>query len=192
MPAPDGSITVALDFDGSLAEANVSPLRWRPKAKEFVLGAAAAGIKLVLFSCRCAVSCNLAESSPWEADDFWRTGRVPAEIEVSWQLYEEMRAFLEAEGVWALMTPWTLPGKPFFDILGDDKAEAPNWDRLASELGVHLATAFPAVVVQLPNAQQGGPAEDVRRGGASAASALDSLAVAIPGAAAPTEPAAGA
>jgi hypothetical protein len=191
VPGPDGSISIALDFDGSLVEANVTPLRWRPHAKEFVLGAAAAGIKQWLYSCRCAVACNLVEANPWEPDEFWRTGNVSTEIETSWALYEEMRAFLEAEGIWQLVTPWTLPGKPFADIIADDKAEAPDWGRLAAELGVHLAPAFPGGVSS-PHAQQGRPAENVRRGGASTASAPDPLAVAIAGTPAPTEPAASA
>src|SRR5215831_4146274 len=130
MPAADGTIWIALDFDGSLVEANVMPLRWRPRAKEFILGAYAAGVRMWLYSCRCAVACGLPTAAPWDADDFWRSGRVPADIEMAWQLYEEMRAFLEAEGVWSLMTPWTLPGKPLCDIFADDKAEPPDWSRL--------------------------------------------------------------
>lgn len=163
MPAPDGSISIALDFDGSLVEANVTPLRWRPRAKEFVIGAAAAGVRLWLYSCRCAIACSLPTSSPWEADDFWRSGRVPADAEIGWAMFEEMRGFLDAEGVWLLVTPWTLPGKPFADILADDKAEQPDWARLAAELGIPLAPIFPAGV-DSAHAQQGGSAADVRGG----------------------------
>lgn len=150
MPAPDGTISIALDFDGSLVEANVSPPRWRPRAREFIVGAATAGARLWLYSCRCAIACGLPGAGPWDADDFWRSGRLPADIEMGWSLFEEMRTFLEAEGVWTLMTPWTLPGKPLADIYADDKAEPPDWSRLASELGVRLAHAI-----------QGGPGATV-------------------------------
>ena len=143
MPATDGTISVCLDFDGSLVEKDVAPLRWRPKAKEFVVGAAAAGLKLWLYSCRCTAAPNLPDLNPWDADDFWRTGRVNPDVEKSWALYDEMRAFLEIEGVWGLVTPWTSPGKPFADVYADDKAETPDWYRLAGELGVRLAHAYP-------------------------------------------------
>lgn len=170
MPGPDGVISLALDFDGSLVEGD-QPLRWRRGAKEFIRGAAAAGIKLVLFSCRCAPACGLADTGPWDADDFWRTGRVSEVFETSWRLRMEMRAFLEVEGVWTLMTPWELPGKPLADIYADDKADLPDWLRLAGELGVHLLPAFPAAPlpgVSSPHAEQGGPGQTFPIGGGTA------------------------
>ncbi len=162
MPAADGTVWISLDFDGTCVEPG-DPLRWRPRAKEFILGAAAAGVRIWLFSCRCAPACGLPEASAWEADDFWRSGRVPEWLEVSWRLYEEMRAFLEAEGVWGLMTPWTLPGKPLCDAFIDDKAEAPDFHRLAAELGVHLAPAYP-LGVSSPHAVTGTAPADARVG----------------------------
>lgn len=143
MPAADGTISLALDFDGSLVEKDVSPLRWRPRAREFVIGAAAAGYKLWILSCRCTPAGSLVDANPWDADDFWRTGRAPADIERSWELLEEMRRFLEAEGVWDLVQLWTLPGKPFADVYADDKAEPPDWYRLGGELGVNFGHAIP-------------------------------------------------
>lgn len=143
MPAPDGTISLAIDFDGTLVEKDVQPLRWRPKAKEFVIGAAAAGFRQWLWSCRCASAANLVDSTPWDAEDFWRSGRVSADVAEGWRLYAEMRDFLEAEGVWALLQPWTLPGKPQCDAYIDDKGEAPDMYRLARELGVPLANAHP-------------------------------------------------
>lgn len=143
MPASDGTVSLAIDFDGTLVEKDVAPLVWRPKAKEFLLGATGQGYKLWLLSCRCAPACNLPDSNPWDADDFWRAGRVNPEIEKSWQLYAEMRDFLTREGVWTLVTPWTMPGKPYADFIIDDKSELPDFYRLAGELGVRLANAYP-------------------------------------------------
>jgi hypothetical protein len=136
MPGPDGVLSCALDFDGSLVELHVHPLKWRHGAKEFIVAAAAAGIRLVLFSCRCAVV-GLREL-PGDADDFWRAGRVPADVEKSWSLREEMVAFLKAEGVWGLFVPWDAPGKPLVDYFADDRFERPDWIVLAGELGVRL------------------------------------------------------
>lgn len=145
MPAPDGTVSLALDLDGTLVEKDVTPLRWRPKAREFVVAAAAAGYRLWLTSCRCAPACVLVDAEPWDADDFWRSGRASSDVEKSWALFEEMRAFLVAEGVWHLMTPWTAPGKPMADAFVDDRAELPDWRRLALELGISLS------LISLPN-----------------------------------------
>lgn len=143
MPAPDGTVSIALDFDGSLAEpAPGGGLRWRHGARAFILGAAAAGMKLWLHSCRCTPACVLdLYDAPWDADEFWRTGRDPVLAAQSWDLYEEMRAFLEQEGVWPLLTPWTAPGKPIADLYPDDKGERPDWLVLAAELGIRLVHA---------------------------------------------------
>ena len=40
-------VTLAIDFDGTLVEANVQPLRWRSNAREFVVAAARSGIQIV-------------------------------------------------------------------------------------------------------------------------------------------------
>lgn len=138
MPSPDGVLSVALDFDGSLVEGDPGgPLRWRRSAREFIVAAAGAGIRLYLHSCRC-VPVGVREL-PGDADEFWRTGRVPADAETSWALREQMEAFLRAEGVRHLVEPWDAPGKPLADFYPDDKGERPDWVVLAGELGVRLA-----------------------------------------------------
>ncbi len=170
MPAADGARVVALDFDATMVERG-APMRWRPRAKEFVLGCAAAGVRIWLFSCRCAPACHLANAEGpggWEAEDFWETGRAPEAAELAWRLFEEMRAFLEAEGVWSLMTPWTLPGKPLVDAIIDDESEQPNFTRLAAELGIHLAPAYPSPGVSSVHAEPSRPAADVQVGAAAA------------------------
>lgn len=134
-------LTLALDFDGSLVEDQVRPLRWRDRAKDFVLACSAAGIRLWLYSCRCTNAEAMERELPGDAEGFWRYGRVTDDLEYGWTLYEEMRAFLEAEGVWSLMTPWTSPGKPIADLYPDDRGERPDWLALSGELGLALGHA---------------------------------------------------
>lgn len=141
MPDQFGTVVVALDFDGSLVEAHTQPLRWRAGAKEFILGAAGAGVKLWLFSCRNTPACILLHPAPMDVEEFWRSGRVQDDVEYSWSLFAEMRAFLELEGVWALLEPWTRPGKPIADVYADDLSEPPDWYRLAGEIGIPLVHA---------------------------------------------------
>lgn len=136
MPSPEGIITVALDYDGSLVENHVSPPRWRRGARELIVAAAAAGIRLIVHSCRCTLV-GYTEA-PGDSSEFWRSGRVPPDVEYSWGLREEMRGFLEAQGVSSLVEYWEGPGKPIADIYADDRAEAPDWLVLAGELGVSL------------------------------------------------------
>jgi hypothetical protein len=147
------TLTLALDFDGSLVESHSKPLRWRPRAKDFILAASASGATLWLHSCRCASAVALDMEMPGDPEAFWRFGRVPEDLEYSWGLFEEMRAFLEAEGVWGLMQPWTRPGKPIADMYPDDLGERPDWLALAGELGLSL-----------PYAQQGGDRQVVTEG----------------------------
>ncbi len=172
----DGTSSVALDFDGSLVEDHVLPLRWRRGAKEFVVAAAAAGVRMWVHSCRCAVACNLSTVSPWDAEEFWRSGRVAADIETSWAHFEEMRVFLEVEGVWAFLTPWTLPGKPFADLYVDDKAELPDWYRLAGELGVRLGHAIQGGPGTIVPERRPGPAGSGGAPGSASAGGADSAA----------------
>jgi hypothetical protein len=135
------AVVLALDFDGTLVEAHSKPLRWRPRAKDFLLACAGAGVRLWLHSCRCAAAVALDRSLPGDAEAFWRFGRVPDDLEYSWSIFNEMRAFLEAEGVWGLLQPWTLPGKPIADLYPDDLGERPDWLALAGELGLALGHA---------------------------------------------------
>lgn len=147
---PDHVLTLALDFDGSLVEAHSKPLRWRPRAKDFVLACAAAGMKLWVHSCRCAPACILDRELPGEPEAFWRFGQVPPDVEYSWALAEEMRVFLESEGVWPLVQLWTSPGKPIADIYPDDLSERPDWLALAGELGVALQVVEPLPPLPTP------------------------------------------
>lgn len=144
MPGPDGLLTVAIDFDGSMVEDHQQPLRWRPGAREFILAASASGIRLVVHSCRCTLVGY--QDMPGDAEEFYRSGRVPGQVEYSWGLREEMNAFLEAEGVRQLVQIWEAPGKPIAEIYADDRSEQPDWFVLAAELGVRL-----------PNGLQGPP-----------------------------------
>lgn len=183
MPRADGTIVLAMDFDGSLVEAHSQPLRWRPRARDFILGAIAGGAKLYLHSCRCTPATILDRELPGDVDAFWRFGQVPADVEYSWGLYEEMRVFLEQEGVWDLLEPWTSPGKPIADLYPDDLGERPDWLALAGELGIALpyadqggdrALGGPGFVVAVP----AGPSPP---GGISTASAPAPAAAAGPG-----------
>lgn len=140
-PRADRALVAALDFDGSLVEAHSQPLRWRPRAKDFILGAAAAGVKLIVHSCRNTVACILDRELPGDVDAFWRFGQAPGDVEYSWALADEMRAFLEVEGVWSLVELWTAPGKPIADMYPDDLSERPDWLALAGELGIGLPHA---------------------------------------------------
>lgn len=134
-------IVVALDFDGSLVEDQRRPLAWRGRAKDFILACSAAGVRMWLYSCRCTNAEAMERELPGDAEGFWRYGRVPADLEYGWTLYEEMRAFLVAEGVWELMTPWTSPGKPIATMYPDDRGERPDWLALSGELGLTLGHA---------------------------------------------------
>ena len=136
MPDPSGILRLALDFDGSLVEEHVRPLRWRRGAREFVVAAREAGIHLLVHSCRCILVGY--EEMPGDAEEFYRSGRAPEPVLFSWGLHEEMRSFLEAEGVWPLVELWTSPGKPICDVYADDRSEQPDWLVLAAELGVRL------------------------------------------------------
>jgi len=127
---------VALDFDGSLVEDHQQPLRWRPGAREFIIAAASSGVRLYVHSCRCTLVGY--EEMPGDAEEFYRSGRVPGQVSYSWGLKEEMVAFLEAEGVRQLVQLWDAPGKPIAEVYADDRAEQPDWFVLAAELGVRL------------------------------------------------------
>lgn len=134
-------LILALDFDGTLVEEAPPPLRWRPLAKEGIQSLKRAGHFLVLFSGRltpryeaCATPAARAE-----ADEFWRTGTLPPDVEEQWRRCAEMREFLVRERVWELFDAvWQNPGKPPCDKFLDNKAEYPNWVEIAAFLGVPL------------------------------------------------------
>ncbi len=126
--------SVALDFDGSLVEAE-PPLRFRPGAREFIVAAAGDGVRMWLHSCRCA---PFRDAVLGDAEEFYRTGAVPEATLIDWQLFEEMRLFLRMDGVWDLLEVWASPGKPMADLFVDDKLHPPDWLAVASSLGVRL------------------------------------------------------
>lgn len=137
---------LGIDFDGTLVEHNVRPLRWRRGAREFLVAAITAtqqgaGNKIWLHSCRCSPMCVLLDPAPADAEEFWRSGRVNPDVEYSWSLFNEMRAFLIAEGVWWGVELWQRPGKPICDHYIDDLSDRPDWLVLAAELGVRLMHA---------------------------------------------------
>jgi len=129
-----GWYAAAVDFDGTLVEKDAAPLRWRPGAREFLLGAVAAGVPVVIHTCR-ATPCP---GEPGAGDAYAETGAVDPDALEQWALLDEMRAFLRAEGVWGLVPVWEGPGKPRADRFVDDRAEFPSFVALAAELGVQL------------------------------------------------------
>lgn len=130
-----GLLTVAADFDGSLVEPS-RPLRWRHGARAFLVGAAAAGVKVWVHSCRCA-PVGLRED-PSDEEEFWRSGAVPGDLLATWALRREMVDFLLSEGVRGLVELWEAPGKPLADCYVDDRLSSPDWVVVAAELGVRL------------------------------------------------------
>lgn len=127
-------LTAACDFDGTLAEG--TPLRWRRGAREFLLGAAAAGVRVWVHSCRCAPVALRDE--PADEEEFWRSGAVAPDLLATWALRREMVDFLRAEGVLGLVDLWEAPGKPLADVYPDDRGQVPDWVVVAGELGVVL------------------------------------------------------
>ncbi len=130
-------LTLAVDFDRTLVEPG-RPLRWRPHAREVLLALKErAGHTLVLHSCRCnPAPAGNPSAARAEADEFWRTGETSAARH--WEAFEEMRAFLKAEGCWDLFDAvWQGAGKPDADAYLDDRAEVPiSWLDVWRERGV--------------------------------------------------------
>lgn len=128
-------VVLAVEFDGALVVAGERPLRWRLGAREFVLGAAAAGVRLVLHSARAATA---PQVFPGDAEEFYATGRALVEFEAQWALFDEMRAFLQVEGVWGLLEVWQAPGKPAADRYLDARGAPPNFVEVAAEMGIQI------------------------------------------------------
>lgn len=163
---------VAVDFDGTLVEHGVSPPRWRPWAKQFILAAAASGMRVILHSCRCGSFAALDDDLAGDEELTWATGAPTPAALASWLLHEEMRAFLIAEGVWHLLEPWTAPGKPHAVRYLDDLAGDPEFLVAAAELGLRLL-----------HGQQEGPGQLLQRPAATLAAepAAAGAAAAAPG-----------
>jgi hypothetical protein len=124
---------LALDFDNTIVEAD-EPLRFKLGALAAIAAFKRAGHKLILFSARCT-----PPSGPLIDDEvslFYESGVVQPHVLDQWARFEEMRAFLQARGVWGVFDDvWQEPGKPHVDRFIDDLFEAPNWGSLALELG---------------------------------------------------------
>jgi hypothetical protein len=125
--------TLAIDFDGTLAEG--TPLRLRAGAAQAVAALKNAEHHLVLHSARCTPD----GGSPYiedEARRFWELGEVPARTKTQWDLYDEMILFLQANNLLAFFDEvWTGPGKPLADHFIDDLYEEPDWATIIRQYG---------------------------------------------------------
>lgn len=134
------SLSLAIDFDSTLVDPG-PPIRLRPGAAQGLTAFKRAGHRLILHSCRC----NPMDPSPSPAAEishFYETGEVSLRISEQWARFEEMKAFLLAEGLWDLFDEvWQAPGKPLCDRFIDDKLEPPEWAQLAMEYGVRPGRA---------------------------------------------------
>lgn len=132
---------VAASFEGALVVSTPdAPLTWRPGAKDFVLAVAAAGGRLVVVS---AAAVQEAEVLPGDAEDWARTGRVPAATSLRWTDQQRMRAFLQIEGAWPLVRVWEGQGMPPCQLYVDVWSEGPDFIRLARELGFLVPVSPP-------------------------------------------------
>jgi hypothetical protein len=72
-----------------------------------------------------------------EADEFWRVGLVPRDVEDHWESLAEMRDFLMAEGCWDLFDVlWQSAGKPPCDAFIDDRLVVPDWPVVREQFSV--------------------------------------------------------
>lgn len=128
-------IRLAIDFDGTMVEKHVSPMRLRAGAVEALRAFKAAGHHLTLFSARSTPD-GAAPSLDDEAVRFWQFGEVPERTRFQWDLFDEMRSFLRQTGIWDLFDDvWQSPGKPLADYFVDDLFVDPNWGILRTQLG---------------------------------------------------------
>ena len=126
-------LRICVDFDRTLADGPT--LHLRPGAAEAIRVFKAAGHHLTLHSARSTPD-GAAPVLEDEASRFWQYGEVPARTRYQWQLFEEMREFLKAVGLWdAFDDVWTSPGKPLCDQFIDDLAIPPDWALLGKQFG---------------------------------------------------------
>lgn len=126
------SLVIAIDFDGTLVE-DRSPLVFRPGAKEALVRLRQHGHSLILHSARCTWR-PVGTENPNEAGEFWQTGRAPPWADDVWARFDEMRTFLQQQGVWELFDKvWQDPGKPLADVFIDDRAVVPYWPVIVEE-----------------------------------------------------------
>jgi hypothetical protein len=133
--------TVAVEFEGGLvfrspqARGPGALLSWRRGALEFLRAAAASGIRIILHTSCAAWQLPVL---PGDAEEFFRTGRAPADLEVAWAYYDEMRTWLQARGAWGLVEVWSAPGKPVADRYLDARGEKADWVQVGMELGMRF------------------------------------------------------
>ena len=126
-------LRLCIDFDRTLADGPT--LHLRPGAAEAIRAFKVAGHHLTLHSARSTPD-GAAPVLEDEASRFWQYGEVPARTRYQWQLFEEMREFLKAVGLWGAFDEiWTSPGKPLCDQFIDDLAIPPDWALLGKQFG---------------------------------------------------------
>lgn len=124
---------LAIDFDETLATGNPPVLR--PGASDALRAMKKAGQHLILYSARLTPD-GAAPFLDDEAARFWQYGEVPARTRYQWELVDQMRGLLKAEGLWELFDEaWTSPGKPLADAFIDDLTVEPNWALLRAQYG---------------------------------------------------------
>ena len=124
-------LRIAIDFDRTLADGPT--LHLRPGAAEAIRAFKAVGHHLTLHSARSTPD-GAAPVLEDEAARFWQYGEIPARTKFQWDLFDEMRAFLKAVGLWELFDDvWTSPGKPLCDQFIDDLVLPPDWALLKKQ-----------------------------------------------------------
>ena len=126
-------IRLGIDFDGTLVDGH--PMRLRPGAAEAMRAFKVSGHHLTLHSARSTPD-GAAPVLEDEAGRFWQYGEVPSRTRFQWQLFEEMREFLKAVGLWEMFDEiWTSPGKPLVDAFIEDLSLPPDWAILKRQFG---------------------------------------------------------
>lgn len=129
-------LRIAVDFDKTLAD-GPNPLRLRAGAAEALRAFKSAGHHLTLHSARSTPD-GAAPVLEDEASRFWQYGDVPERTRFQWTLFDQMRLFLKAQGLWELFDDvWTSPGKPLVDAMIDDLVQPPDWPLLLRKYGKH-------------------------------------------------------
>ncbi len=136
-----GRVVFAVDFDGTLVQPDLEGvLQWVPGALEFLRGALARGIKIIIHSYRLTLSTDGAGVG--DADYYWRTGLIASSFLLEgWASRQQLVETLQAAEILDQVSLWEAPGKPLADVYVDDRAEKPDWYVLAREFGVDLSNA---------------------------------------------------
>ena len=127
---------LGFDFDLTLVEG--TPMRLRAGAADTLRALKVAGHHLTLHSARSTPD-GAAPVLEDEATRFWQQGEVPARTRYQWKLFDEMRAFLKASGLWRLFDDvWTSPGKPLCDRFFDDRVEPADFARIRRQYAAEV------------------------------------------------------